>query len=143
MRTSIYLALFFFAGAAEAQAVYKCRDAAGQPVYQSQPCADNKPAERVWVNEVRPLTADEVRKRRLADASIAEAARKVRESNARYAASGPRHWSPSGSQSQTAVACAGARSEYERVQKDFTLNRNVDLLRRLEADIRRYCSRRP
>lgn len=130
-------ALLLFAAGVQAQAVFKCRDAKGQPVYQSQPCVGRSP-EKVWFNQYREPTPEERYRRAEADRKIAQADQRLRASNVRYSASSSSYWSPP-SQGRETLACLAARSEYNRVQKDFVLNRNIDLLRKLEADIRREC----
>ena len=131
------LALLVSAGNGHAQTVFKCRDHRGQPVYQSFPCAADKPAEKIWNNEIREPTPAERAARLRAERSIAESDRKLRESNARYAQATRTYGGKN--YKRDSLACVAAREEYERVQADFLLNRNIDLLRRLEAQIRDHC----
>lgn len=62
-----------------AQSVYKCRDAKGGAVYQSQPCPE---AEKRWDTEQRNYTWDDHYKRRAAEASIQRDRREVQKRNA-------------------------------------------------------------
>lgn len=139
MRRIVIAAMLLMAGSAQAQAVFKCRDAKGQPIYQSEPCPNGRQAERIWVNEMRPPTPAERAARIQADRKIEEAGRRLSAANARNNRSVASNWSPTSS--GESPQCLAARSEYERVQKDFVLNRNINLLRRLEANIYRYCKR--
>lgn len=58
----LVLLLLLLAGPAYSQTVYKCRDASGEPVYQSFPCGGTKPAEKVWTGTYKPPTAQELRR---------------------------------------------------------------------------------
>lgn len=116
---------------ASAQVVFKCRDAKGSPVYQSQPCPSGQ-HEKVWLNEYRPLTAEERARRADADARIRAAEQAVRRANARFAGNAPRAWTPG----RQPPACSGERAVYDAAQRDFRLNRNIETLRMLEARLR-------
>ncbi len=74
--------IFLFAVAvamhASAQSIYKCRDAKGGAVYQSQPCPD---AEKRWDTQPRNYTWDDHYKRQAAEASIERHRRRVRAHN--------------------------------------------------------------
>lgn len=75
--------MFLFALAvampASAQSIYKCRDAKGGAVYQSDPCLE---AEKRWDTEPRNYTWDDHYKRQAAEASIQRDRREVRRRNA-------------------------------------------------------------
>lgn len=61
---------------AGAQSVYKCRDAKGQPVYQSEPCPG---AEKRWDTQPSTTTWDDYYKRQAAEKKIAADRRHMRE----------------------------------------------------------------
>lgn len=133
------ICILLLAGTASAQTVYKCRDHKGQPVYQSFPCGGTLPAEKVWTGDYRQPTNAE----RWATYNRDQEwkARQQREAQHR-----PVYWSSGQVDTKASMnraACAASRSEYNRVQADFILNRNIELLRKLESDIRRYCEVRP
>ena len=124
---------------ASAQTIFKCRGPKGQAMYQTAPCAGG-PAEKSWSGSYREPTRDELWQRYRLDQ------RWQQRQNARVVRRSGFYAVPSGVPSRSsanAAACSAARSEYSRVQADFKLNRNIDLLRRLEADIYRYCEARP
>lgn len=64
---------------ASAQSIYKCRDAKGGAVYQSDPCPE---AEKRWDTEPRNYTWDDHYKRQAAEASIQRDLRAVQQRNA-------------------------------------------------------------
>lgn len=64
---------------AAGQSIYKCRDAKGGPVYQSDPCPE---AEKRWDTQPRNVTWDDYYKRQAADASIQRDRRTVQQRNA-------------------------------------------------------------
>ena len=63
---------------ASAQSIYKCRDAKGGAVYQSDPCAE---AEKRWDTQPRNYTWDDHYKRQAAETSIERDRRRVRAHN--------------------------------------------------------------
>ncbi|MEL1264404.1 DUF4124 domain-containing protein [Pseudoxanthomonas putridarboris] len=63
------------AATASAQSVYKCRDAKGNPVYQSNPCPE---AEKRWDTQPRDYTWDDYYKRTAADKKIERDRRHMR-----------------------------------------------------------------
>ncbi len=132
-RTLLFVLVAFFALPAAAQTVYKCRDGKGQPVYQSAPCAGDAMPERVWSGTYRQPTYAERLAREQRDREFEQRRRLDRARRAR-----PVYIEPSSTGSMRS-SCAAVRAEYDRVQADFRANRNVDLLRRLEAQLRR-CS---
>jgi hypothetical protein len=75
--------IFLFALAvvmpASAQSIYKCRDAKGGAVYQSNPCPE---AEKRWDTQPRNYTWDDHYKRQAAEASIQRDRRAVQQRNA-------------------------------------------------------------
>ena len=138
MRIVLFILLSLFAPSLYAQTVYKCRDHKGQPLYQSFPCGGTQPAEKEWTGNYRQPTNTELWERYNRDQ--AWRARQQREQQRSYIMAPTR---PSPAESARSASCRVSRSEYARVQADFKLNRKIDLLRRLEADIRRYCEVRP
>jgi hypothetical protein len=64
---------------ASAQSIYKCRDAKGRAVYQSDPCPE---AEKRWDTQPRNYTWDDHYKRQAAEAAIERDRRVVRQRNA-------------------------------------------------------------
>jgi hypothetical protein len=75
----ILLAVVMAAMPASAQSIYKCRDAKGGAVYQSNPCPE---AEKRWDTEPRNYTWDDHYKRQAAEASIQRDRRAVQQRNA-------------------------------------------------------------
>ena len=69
------LLLAGLAASSWAQSVYKCRDAKGQPVYQSEPCPE---AEKRWDTQPSTTTWDDYYKRQAADRKIAADRRHMR-----------------------------------------------------------------
>jgi hypothetical protein len=142
MRLVLLILLSVLAPSLCAQTIYKCRDHKSQAVYQSFPCGGTKPPEKVWSGSYRQPTNAELWQRYNRDLEWRK--RQERDRRRRpfvYSGGGT---SPQGMKAlSNRAACSYARKNYERVQADFTLNRNIDLLRRLEADIRRYCEVRP
>ena len=142
MRFRILVVLLLMPLSASAQTVYKCTGFKGDKVYQSFPCAGAVPAEKVWTGTYRSPTNDELWQRYRTDERWRQ--RQQAEQARRNANHYSEISSPSASQSsQNALICSAARSDYARVQADFQLNRNINLLRRLESNIRRYCEVRP
>ena len=64
---------------ASAQSIYKCRDAKGGAVYQSEPCPG---AEKRWDTEPRNYSWEDYYKRQAAEAAIERDRRTVRQRNA-------------------------------------------------------------
>jgi hypothetical protein len=127
------LLLFPFSGAA--QSVYKCKGMDGEAVYQSFPCAGGKGAEKIWTGSYRQPTNEELWARYNRDKAWQE----KQHANRIRRASGAAYGASSSNGDSKAQLCRVTRNEYNRVQADFKLNRNIDLLRRLEADIYKYC----
>lgn len=75
----IFLFALAVAMPASAQSIYKCRDAKGGAVYQSDPCPE---AEKRWDTEPRNYTWDDHYKRQAAEASIRRDRRAVQQRNA-------------------------------------------------------------
>lgn len=74
----IFLVAVLAVAPASAQSIYKCRDAKGGAVYQSDPCPE---AEKRWDTEPRNYTWDDHYKRKAADASIQRDRRAVQRRN--------------------------------------------------------------
>ena len=139
MRFVLLILLSVLAPSLCAQTIYKCRDHKGQPVYQSFPCGGTRPAEKEWSGQYRQPTNAEQWATHNRDQ--AWKARQQGERQRRAYVMAPRQ--PTPAESGRRASCSYARAEYNRVQADFTLNRKIDLLRRLEANIRIYCEVRP
>ena len=135
MRFVLLILLFVLAPSLCAQTIYKCRDHKGQPLYQSFPCGGTKPPEKVWSGGYRQPTNAELWARYNRDQEWRR--RQEREKQKNYYYSVPSRGDSAAASRRS--SCAVARQEYNRVQADFKLNRNIDLLRRLEANIRRFC----
>ena len=139
MRFVLLILLSVLAPSLCAQTIYKCRDHKGQPLYQSFPCGGTKPPEKVWSGEYRQPTNTELWARYNRHQEWRR--RQQREKQQNYYYSVPSRGDSSAASRR--ASCAVARQEYNRVQADFRLNRNIDLLRRLEANIRTFCEVRP
>lgn len=126
-----------------AQTVYKCRDAKGGPVYQSFPCPGNAPPEKTWSGTYRKPTNDELWERYRRDQEWARRQERERAKRGTQTFFVPPTTEAATKEAFNRSACASVRAEYDRVQADFKLNRNIELLRRLEAQIRTYCVVRP
>lgn len=115
------------AGPARGQAMtfYKCRDAAGHAAYQSHPCAGTP--QRVWREPVAPpIRANPATTRpALADAVAFPPPR----AGIRLGSRRPRI-------DPVTRRCRSLRARYERTQQDARHNRDIPLLRRLEAGLR-------
>ncbi len=141
MRISIAIVVALAFSDASAQAVYKCKGVDGKSVYQSFPCAGAMPPEKVWSGNYRQPTNAErwATYNRDQQWKLRQQADRVRRNSGSYYIAPARD-----SKSQVNSArCSIARSEYDRIQANFKLNRNVTLLRNLEAQIYRYCEVRP
>ena len=127
MRKYFTLALLVFAGNVHAQMVYKCVGKDGVSELTSFPCDKNKRTVKAVYAPPEPYRPPVQRP--------APAVRQQQQTY--YSYSGP---SAGDVQRQQRLAqCNAVRSEYNRVQADFKLNRNIELLRRLEARIRQFC----
>lgn len=110
-----------------AQSVYKCRDAKGQPVYQSEPCPE---AEKRWDTQPSTTTWDDYYKRQAADRRIAADRRHMR-ARAREISAGE---GPVGTSVGTPNADGCARAKAARAQayesmgvkRDFEASRHWD-----------------
>ncbi len=139
MRIVLLILLSVLAPSLCAQTIYKCRDHKGQPLYQTFPCGGTKPPEKVWSGDYRQPTNTELWARYNRDQEWRR--RQERDKQQTYYYSVPSRGDSA--EASRRASCSVARKEYNRVQADFTLNRNIDLLRRLEASIRNYCEVRP
>lgn len=125
---SLFLLLLAFS--VQAQTVYKCKGDDGNPVYQSSPCPGGASPERVWGGTYRQPTNEELWARYRRDQESQRRREQERARRSVYVAPSPRPFNPQ------AMACASLRQEYDRVQANPRLNRDIDLLRRLEARLR-------
>lgn len=78
-KMGLFFVLLAVSGPTWAQSIYKCRDAKGGVVYQSDPCLQ---AEKRWDTQPRDYTWADYYKRQAAEASIARDRRAVRQRNA-------------------------------------------------------------
>lgn len=136
-RLPVIAALSLLSCTASAQSVYKCRDAKGSPVYQSEPCSN---AEKRWdAKPEPPPTYDDLRARELVrqrqeaeSAQLRRAAGRDRPQQAiganlpAYAGANPDR-------------CENAKRERQRVLDQVGLKRNFDLLRRLDDMVYNAC----
>jgi hypothetical protein len=119
----IFLIAVLPVASASAQSIYKCRDAKGGAVYQSEPCPQ---AEKRWDTQPRNYTWDDYYKRRAADASIASDRRTVRSRNASQQAVGV---GIGGSRASGAsipavsTSCQSARQQRDRMNEIQGVNR--------------------
>lgn len=112
---------------AVAQSVYKCRDAKGQPVYQSEPCPD---AEKRWDTQPSTTTWDDYHKRQAADRQIAADRRHMRaRAQQMQAGQGPVGTAVTTSNADACARAKAARAQaYEAmgVKRDFAASRHWD-----------------
>jgi len=128
MRVACFLLVAVLAVPASAQAVYKCRDARGGPVFQSHPC-DGAASEKEYRYEAQqPSTANQRR--------IAQYRRELEESNA--PSSGPR-WVSREISTPKRSGCQIAKDERDATLRRVGLKRNFDLLRQLDENVYRAC----
>lgn len=129
MKWILGMLLAGLAASSGAQSVYKCRDAKGQPVYQSEPCPE---AEKRWDTQPSTTTWDDYYKRQAADRKIAADRRHMR-ARAREisAGEGPIGTSVSTPNADGCARAKAARAEaYEAmgVKRDFEASRRWDNL---------------
>ena len=123
------LLLAWLAASSGAQSVYKCRDAKGQPVYQSEPCPE---AEKRWDTQPSTVTWDDYYKRQAADRKIAADRRHMR-ARARQlvAGEGPVGTSVTSSNADECTRAKQARAQaYEQMglSRSFEASRHWDNL---------------
>lgn len=128
------LLLAGIAVSAGAQSVYKCRDAKGQPVYQSEPCPE---AEKRWDTQPSTTTWDEYYKRQAADRKIAADRRHMR-ARARELSSGV---GPTGASVSVpnADACRQAKAQRQAAYDAAGINRSFDLSRQMDDLVYNAC----
>lgn len=117
-----------------AQSVYKCRDAKGAPVYQSEPCAN---AEKRWDAQPSTTTWDDYYKRQAADRKIAADRRHMR-ARARELSAGE---GPVGASVSTpnADACQQAKERRQAAYDAAGLNRSFNLSRQMDEMVYNAC----
>lgn len=122
------------AASASGQSIYKCRDAKGQAVYQSDPCPE---AEKRWDTLPRDYTWDDYYKRTDADKRIerdrAYMRGRAQGMNAPSAASGTHITT------RDAGRCAAAKAHRESVLEQVGMRRNFQLLRELDSAVWEAC----
>lgn len=138
MKRIFTLLLWGLAVTASAQSVYKCRDAKGNPVYQSDPCPE---AEKRWDTQPRDYTADDHRKRVEADRRIEQDRRhmRARANGARPAGAGPVGAELPAHAGRNPGACAAAKAQRDATLKTVGLNRDFQLLRQLDDAVFNAC----
>ena len=112
------------AASSRAQSVYKCRDAKGQPVYQSEPCSG---AEKRWDTQPSTTTWDDYYKRQAADRKIAADRRHMRARARDISAGG----GPVGTAvtSSNANACADAKRARDKAYEAMGVSRTFEASR--------------
>ncbi|MCR6627804.1 MAG: DUF4124 domain-containing protein [Pseudoxanthomonas sp.] len=122
-KMALFCVFLAFSGVASAQSIYKCRDAKGGAVYQSDPCPE---AEKRWDTQPRDYTWDDYYKRQAAEASIARDRRIVRQRNAAQqpVAVGIGASRPSGAAiPAVTTSCQSARQQRDRMNEVQGINR--------------------
>lgn len=124
MKWILVMLLAGYAASAGAQSIYKCRDAKGQPVYQSDPCPD---AEKRWDTQPSATTWDDYYKRKEADRKIAADRRHMR-ARAREISAGE---GPVGTAvtSTNADACTRAKAARAQAYETMGVNRTFEASR--------------
>ena len=119
---------------AGAQSVYKCRDAKGQPVYQSEPCPE---AEKRWDTQPSTTTWDDYYKRQEAERKIAADRRHMR-ARARQLSTSDR---PVGAAVGTdnAEACARAKAARAQAYEAMGLKRDFEAARHWDNVVWNAC----
>ena len=134
MKWILGLLLAGLAASSGAQSVYKCRDAKGQPVYQSEPCPE---AENRWDTQPSTTTWDDYYKRQAADRKIAADRRHMRARVRQISAGeGPVGASVS---TQNADACSRAKHARAQAYEAMGLNRNFDASRHWDNVVADAC----
>jgi len=127
MRKFFTLALLVLVAPAQAQIVYKCVGKGGHVEFSSWPCAPTQRTVKAVAAPPEPYRPPPPPPKPL---------------RPRARGSVTHYYGRSASDEANAARvaqCAATRREYDRVQGDFTLNRNIQLLRDLEAQLRKYC----
>ncbi|KAF1719264.1 hypothetical protein CSC76_18200 [Pseudoxanthomonas mexicana] len=134
MKWILGLLLAGLAASSGAQSVYKCRDAKGQPVYQSEPCPE---AEKRWDTQPSTTTWDDYYKRQEADRKIA-ADRQHMRARARELSNGQ---GPSGASVGTpnADACARAKAARAQAYEAMGVSRNFQASRHWDDVVWNAC----
>lgn len=127
MKWILGLLLAGLAASSGAQSVYKCRDAKGQPVYQSEPCPE---AEKRWDTQPSTTTWDDYYKRQAADRKIAADSRhmraRAREISAGYGPAATSVGSPNAEACTRAQAARSQAYEAMGVKRTFEASRHWD-----------------
>lgn len=134
MRLLLFVAALLAPALVSAQAVYKCRNAKGEAVYQSQPCEGGKLPEKAWSGDYRQPTNAELWQRYLIDQrwQQQQQAERSRTSTASFVGSVPRF-------DQRESRCSIAKAERARTLDRVGLKRTYDLLSRLDAMVYEAC----
>ena len=126
--------LVAIAAPAAAQSVFKCRDAKGNAVYQSEPCPN---AEKRWDTQPSATTWDDYYKRQAADRQIAADRRHMR-ARARDISSGS---GPVGAAvgPQASSACQQAKAHRQAAYDAAGLHRTFELSRQMDDMVYNAC----
>lgn len=122
-----------------AQTIYKCTGPKGDKVYQSFPCAGDKPAEKQWQTEQSSVTWDDYYKRRAADQKIERDRRHMRRRASQVTSSGGPIGTAVGS-SANGSACQAAKANREATLNAVGLDRSYSLLRSLDDAVWQACN---
>ena len=134
MKWILGLLLAGLAASAGAQSVYKCRDAKGQPVYQSEPCPG---AEKRWDTQPSTTTWDDYYKRQAAERKIAADRRHMRaRANEISRGEGPVGASVS---TANADACRRAKAQRQAAYDVAGLKRSFQLSRQMDEMVYNAC----
>ena len=134
MKWILAVLLAGLAASAGAQSIYKCRDAKGQPVYQSEPCPE---AEKRWDTQPSTTTWDDYYKRRDADRKIAADRRHMRARAGEISrGNGPVGTSVG---AENADACQRAKAHRQAAYDAAGLNRSFELSRQMDDMVYNAC----
>ena len=128
MRRIAIVAMLLMASSAQAQVVYKCVGKGGHVEFSSWPCAATQRTVKAVAAPPEPYSPPPPPPKPL---------------RPRSRGSVNHYYGPSRADQERAARaaqCTAIRSEYNRIQADFKLNRNIELLRNLEAQLRQHCA---
>ena len=134
MKWILGMLLAGLAASSGAQSVYKCRDAKGAPVYQSEPCAN---AEKRWDTQAPTTTWDDYYKRQAADRKIAADRRHMRVRAQEIAAGSGPVGAAVGPQASS--ACQQAKAQRQAAYDAAGINRSFELSRQMDDLVYNAC----
>lgn len=135
--TGIFLLLL--SANVSAQQLYKCINGKGHPSYQSEPCSAQQ--SQVWVRDATPEPEPPPSQRPAAQAQR-QWESEVAERRQQAQSQGPQRpvgFSLPAYGGSRPSACQAAKDERERVLKVVGMNRNYDLLRKLDDNVWNAC----